>query len=201
MFLFFLLSYYEIKYQYNAVWLKVFFHNSSSQIFFKNSSEALNSNTFHKFSILNEINNNFLINKKFEFLLEYPEVSGYNRWVQSINPIYQSDSTITGYLGIHISWSGRFWGGLSLGSGGYSFLDGSIRRPDWWFAIGSYISYGEINKYPGPAVSESSSSWHTVSICYLWIRIDGTKFKFESKPYKIKTFQIKKMIYYFLFLS
>ena len=189
-------SNYEIINKYNAKWLKIFYHNSSSQIFFKNSEEALNCNTFHKYSILNEINNNFLINNKFEFLLEYPELNGYNRWVQNTNPINQTDSIIPGYNGIHIDWSGVSWGGLARSSSIHTLLDGSTNS--WYFAIGAFTYQPTPDKFPGPVIG---TNYLFVSYCYLYIRIDGTKFQFQSNSQNFSFSQlIFPIIFFFHFL-
>ena len=190
-------SNYEIINKYNAKWLKVFYHNSSSKIFFLNSEEALNCNTFHKYSILNEINNNFLINNKFEFLLEYPELIGYNRWVQSTNPINQADSTIPGYNGIHIDWPGLSWGGLARSSSIYTLLDGNIGLLNWYFAVGSYTYESAPNKFPGPVIN---TNYLYVSYCYLYIRIDGTKFQIQSNYQKNPFPQFKFLIIFFILI-
>ena len=189
----FLNSSYEIKEFNNAKWLKIFYHNSSSQIYFLNKQEALNCKTFHKYSILGEINNKFLINNKFEFLLEYPEILGFNRWTQSANPILQNDFSNLGYQGINISWSGQYWGGLALSSDEGTFLDGSISHIRWFYAIGCYTNTWYIGKFPGPA---TSSTYFPVSYCYLWIRIDGTKFQINSQSKK----SIFKIFYFYIFI-
>ena len=187
-------SFYEIKELYNAKWLKIFFHNSSNQTYFHNKQEALNSKSFQKFSILGEINNNFLNNNKFEFLLEYPEIIGYNRWTQVANPILQNDYSELGYEGINISWSGEYWGGLALSSVTDSFLDGSIFHSFWFYSIGCYSGWWSSNKFPGPA---TSSTRYAVSLCYLWIRIDGTNFQPNTKNKKNLIIYLLFIIHYF----
>ena len=186
----FIFSINEIKRSYDATWLKIFYHNSSNQCFFANQNEALKCDTFQKFSILGDINENFLINGKYEFLLEYPEVIGYNRWVQNVNPIFQSDSSIPGYFGIQISWNTNYWGGLTKSSRStWTLLDGSVGHSDWFYAIGSYVAYGP-SQFPGPN--------RAVSLCYLWIRVDDTKYKIPSNLYQKFKFNYLKLIFNFM---
>ena len=189
-------SKYEIKYLYNAKWLKIFFHNSSNQNFFLNQFEVLNCNSINKYSILNEINEKFKINNKFEFLLEYPNIIGYNRWVQNLNPINQTGSIVEGYEKIETSWEGPYWGGLAISSATtLCFIDGAVSKPDWWFVIGAYQSWGSTITFPGPRFNNPSDTYIAVSSTYLWIRIDGTNFdlQFQSKNQK------KNLISLFLF--
>ena len=188
---------YEIQKKYNAIWLKIFYHNSTSQIFFQNKTEALNCNLFHKYSILNEINNKFLINGKYEFLLEYPELIGYNRWFQTQNPLYQNDNNRIGYSSINLSWTGKYWEGLGLSNNEGTFLDGSNYLNYWWYSIGSINSDGGLNKFPGPAISNTIGYY--VSYVYLWIRIDGTQFQIYSNFYQFN-FKFFLNLIIFLFL-
>ena len=177
---------YEIISKYNAKWLKIFYHYSGEGDSFKNKSEALKCNEKNKYSILNEINEIFLINNKFEFLLEYPELIGYNRWLQSSNPIFQQDSNALGYEGIDISWNVRNWCGLTLSSWTDSLLDGSHYDTWWFYAVGVYNLYSS-NRFPGPDIA--------INEINLWIRIDGSKFNyFNSNLFK------KNFKYFFNYL-
>jgi hypothetical protein len=149
-----------------SVWAKVFYHyNRGGTVLFTSNEEALHSNTSDKFSRL------FLLEKfratdgKFEFLLEYPDdLTGYNRWKQTTNPIVETagNTGVIGYEGISISWSVNYWGGLEYNGGVSSFIDGSVYSTSWFFAIGCKTAWN--NSIPGPNVA--------VSLVELWVRVD-----------------------------
>lgn len=161
-----------IKEQYGATWLRVFHHNSKSgTVLFTSDSEVLNSDTQNKQSILNKIDVFKGNDDKYEFLLEYPQISGYNRWKQSERPQDDnladgnSDAKATGYEAISISWSGNDWGGLTLSTTPDStYIDGSVGSGKWYYSIGAKKAYK--NGIPAP---DGSSLSGTVD---LWIRID-----------------------------
>ena len=135
-------------------WLKVFHHYSGSGEYFNSESEVSFINSTNKFSILGMINNEYKIENKFEFLLEYPQISGYNHWNQSINPLLDLEvpsQQATGYNPISITWSQSSWGGLVKsmpGSG--TIIDGSAGDGMWYYAIGcTHSSWSSFN-FPGP---------------------------------------------------
>ena len=55
-------------------WLKIFHHYSGSGEYFNSESEISFINSPNKYSILGMINNDYKIENKFEFLLEYPQI-------------------------------------------------------------------------------------------------------------------------------
>ena len=171
------------KYEFNTLWLKIFHHKSFNNKYFKNSEEALKSNTSDLYSILYKINDSFKIGNYYEFLLEYPNHNGYNRWKQIQNPLEiiekNDELPVLGYTPINITWNGLYWGGLVKSSYGSSLLDGSTNAQNyWWYAIGSYLPYkGGI---PGPANI-------IVQETILWIKILNleTNLKFKKKIFQI----------------
>ena len=190
------LNLYEIKSTYDAHWLKIFYHNSSNGVYFNNSNDSIFIDTKQKYSILQKIDDSFKYNNKFEFLLEYPELSGYNRWRQNINPINDIEklgiSPANGYEPVQISWNLSIWGGLVKSIYTCSLLDGSVGATTWWFSIGCYYGCWTGEKFPGPNSIE-------VTQVYLWIRIKdfdpfqkiSCKYPFlRSSSFLINTFKI-----------
>ena len=200
-FLFFLI-FYITKDLYNAKWLKIFYHNSTGGIYFSNISHALKSDLPQLYSILGEINDNFKINGYFEFLLEYPEYSGYNRWKQQINPKDNPEfpnQQAIGYQEVSCSWKGQYFGGLVRSSRfSWTLLDGSTGYDNWYYAIGIYAppSIYCYPKFPGPEGSY-------VFEAYLWIRINNqiplnNFLSYNSCKYNL--INIKSFFFKFIFL-
>lgn len=159
-----------IKEQYGATWLRIFHQNSKSgTVVFTSDSEVLNTDTQDKQSVLDKIDVFKGNDDKFEFLLEYPQLSGYNRWKQSEKPQDENiangntDATATGYEAISISWSDNYWGGLTLSTSSSTYIDGSVGSGYWCYAIGTKVPY-----QTGMPSSNSSVSGSVD----LWVRID-----------------------------
>ena len=82
-------------------WYLLFHHFSSSQnpVFFSNEEEAKFSSTENKYSVLSSLNDQFLINGKFEFILEYPSVNSFLQWKQSVNPLFAASNSTAESIG------------------------------------------------------------------------------------------------------
>ena len=158
------------KTAHNTTWKLVFYHNSAKGGYFSSHSEAAKSNTDYKYSIIGEIDEKYKINGTFEFLLEYPTLTGYNRWKQSISPILNQEvlgQAAIGYSPVSLTWSDSCWGGMVKSNDAqYTLLDGASKcGPEyWWYCIGALNDYLRPN-FPGP-------SGISVPEAYLWVRID-----------------------------
>jgi hypothetical protein len=137
-------------------WTLVFRHDVSGG-YFANDAEAdavnENSATPHtetKYSILNKIDS-IKSAAAYEFRLYYPNENKRNHWKQTFDPRSGGSPTspVAGYVAISIDSSGSFWGGLELDSSNNTFLDGSVNHNNWWYSIGSSVSYG--GGMPGPS--------------------------------------------------
>ena len=153
----------------NAYWMLIFYHNSSAGEFFLNEEEALFCHENHKFSILSHINDSYKFKGKFEYLLEYPELEGTNRWRQTNNPLFENENNSTyveGYESVNISFTSNGWSGLAKSTSINTLLDGSRLHNQWYYAIGAYnVSFSGIGPWlPGPGMR--------VYICKLWIRVN-----------------------------
>ena len=165
--IFILISYY-LKKEFGVNWVKVFYHYSGSGDYFINLNETLNCSSTNKYSILSFIDNKFKINNKFEFLLEYPELNGYNRWRQSLHPLENPDISgfVNGYEEISIKWNGGWVGLVKSYHTSYTLLDGWGGVDGWWYSIGSLVKHVTPNTIPGPYKFE-------INNCSLWLRIDN----------------------------
>lgn len=191
-----------------AIWAEVFYHNTNNNtVWFKDTQEALHTNSQYKFSVLDHLEEFRREDDKFEFLLEYPDdlPEQYVRWKQSSNPIkdntttesaYQKDVYVEGYELVHDDWNtDSRWSGLLLNQKGYSLLDGIIGE-NWWYSIGSLISYtdGSGTGIPGPIIG---SVGKTVKSVRLYCRIDNLNNRYKIfkllKTGIIKTKEIKEI--------
>ena len=176
-----LINGYSIKHQNDLNWLLIFHHVSNGSIFFHKNDDASRNIEKKRFSILGYVNTSDfkVVNEKrdsvYEFLIEYPEITGYNQWQQSLFPNDQRTLTQNiDYVPKHISWS-RHFSGLILfydQTNPQSYIDGTIGT-NWHFAIGAYESYYSDDAFPGPcliAATPCKESYHEVN---LWMRIDN----------------------------
>lgn len=175
-----------VKKAYGCTWVRVFHHNSSNGLIdnmFADETEVAKVNLPNKQSVLGYLDTITIADPtiKYEFLLEYPEVTGYNRWYQSENPWTTTvangtgDEVAPGYRAIHISWDTNYWGGLTKSTSTATALNGSVGHSNWYFAIGAYQCWPAscrdasdtttVTGVPGPNVLIKGS-------IDLWMRIE-----------------------------
>ena len=160
----------ETKYELNAAWARVFHHNNHwGAIYYASADEAKDVQEIDKYSVLDNLESYRNTAGKYEFLLQYPDLSstGYNRWKQTDNPAttqgVNNTTELNGYEPIQLSWETNFWAGLALSSASTSTLiDGSPKASTWYYAIGARDRY--YSAIPGPKAA--------VSTVNLWTRID-----------------------------
>ena len=164
---------YEYKIFKGASWKKIFFQDSNIGSY-DDIYDALDSNKPGMYSILKEASSSdHYGDNSYEFLLEYPEKKGYNRWKQNIFPTEQpydnSMEVVPGYFNISTTWTWNSWGGLARSPCQCVLLDGSIGSGFWFYSIGhkgncdSYYN----TTFPGPT--------GRVTKVYLWMRIKDIK--------------------------
>lgn len=148
----------------DATWLRVFHHNNlGGKELWDAISQAENSyDVLHRQSILSYLDN-YKGKDGFEFLLEYSDLNGYNRWIQSTNPLKSAD--VRGYEVVSITWNASNWRGLAKSTSGKALLDGSPGN-NWFYAIGATTNFNGGIPGPGQAVTGSVD---------LWVRIDNLK--------------------------
>ena len=162
---------YVVKEDHGAKWLRIFYHNSQNSEFFSDNREAAFSiNNANKYSILKYLPHIRTYERgKYEFLIEYPGSSGFNRWKQTSNPL--THTTVTGfeYKESDLTWP-IYFDGLSKYTNNLTFLAGCYKK-DWWhFAIGSYTQYKtNVGQFPGQTISTEGGA--LASQVILWIRV------------------------------
>lgn len=156
-----------------AVWLRIFHHNNlnGTELWSSISQSSLEDgyDVLHRQSILAYLDD-YKGESGFEFLLEYSDLEGYNRWIQSTNPLKTTKNSsmtkVPGYQSVSISWNTANWGGLAKSNSGATLLDGSIGNNNWFYAIGAKTNYN--GGIPGPNQVITGS-------VDLWVRIDNLK--------------------------
>ena len=160
-----------------AKWLRIFYHNVPLGGVFKDQEEAKHSISQYKFSIIEDVSRDpmFKYRGKYEFLIQFSDVSGYNWWRQSIFPLFEDDNesigtTVTGYEDVSISWRNNYWGGLAhtvrnIGGCINSLLDGSIKSGLYFYTIGNNNCN---TNYPNTTPSNEDPGASEVT---LWMRV------------------------------
>ena len=174
---YFKLDLYTAKEAYGAKWLKIFYHNSGNESFFDKSNVKYKIDDPNRYSLLKLIPFIRRYDEKYEFMIEYPELKGFNRWSQTKNPL-EVRSPISnkdlGYHPIQITWKGDTFSGLALSNiPNWTFLDGSANRTCWHFAIGAHYSYMEANLFPGPRLGYDPHNYIQINVkqVLLYIRV------------------------------
>ena len=160
----------------DVLWMLIYFYNSDSDDYFVGSSDALYSPcsspsgyNCNKYSIIGSIDDNYRINDKFEFLLEYPSLAGFNQWLQTINLANETETFITEgkpsteYEPISINFHTRYCGGLVKNLNPNTDIDGSTHHEYWYYSIAPY-KYNK-KQYPGPNL-------YDIYMTYLWLRVN-----------------------------
>ena len=149
---------YQYQYFFHIRFLRIFYHDYSSKVAFDSLEEAENVNTQYKFSILNEIDESYKIDGKYEFLLNYSDINNCNWWRQTNFPLEEtlssSDTHVKGYEPLHISWKSNNFGGLEKTPFHFKYncvpclLDGAIYQDKWYYAIGLVKDCSNYNFIP-----------------------------------------------------
>ena len=160
----------QLKKKYGALWQLIFYHDISGGLFDANT--ALVSNEEKRFSAIGMVTSSFKQNNYYEYLLEYPSFSGYNRWQQKIT-IADTTSSQTkediGYKKIHVDFSEKDWGGIARSSQSQTIFDGSPGvNGNYWYSIGATQYYCNKIQFPGLCYASNTDGVQNVS---LWIRI------------------------------
>ena len=183
---------YDVMEAYNATWLKIFDHNSTGSRFFHPSEVKYKTNDTNMYSILKLIPYICRYDEKYEFIIEYPEYHGYNRWSQTTNPLESNSSSEIGFNPITLTWKSDRFSGLTLSNSQLTYLDAS-NNIFWYYAIGAYHSYMNENSFPGPC---DGNQGIVVQKVLLYIRIKDINHLFQyshvrKHPYRpVKLFPV-----------
>ena len=185
-------------------WVLIFHHNSSNKDFFRNKNEALFSTKKNKFSLFGRINDYFKIDGKYEFIIEYPQISRFYQWTQTKNPIDAAAYEDIGFIPNETGY-GSFKG-LALSSAPLNtFLDATVTSGDWYIAIGAYQSWYTDRCFPGPYDPSSGPCFNTVNV---YMRIKEAhklerllSFNLCTKPIRCKTNRVYLNYVFIILLS
>ena len=154
--------YVPIKTFEGATWLRVFHHNVVNNVYWDSVAQSITDggyDSLYKQSVLYNLENYKNKNNQYEFLLEYSDLDGYNRWIQTSNPIDNTEN-VTGYKAVKITWSDNSWYGLATSNSGNTKLDGT-KGTDYYYGIGLLKN----NSVNSKLTSKESTD--------LWVRIDN----------------------------
>ena len=164
---------YEYKIFRGASWLKIFYQDADLGNFTE-VDQAKSCNETGKFSILEKARDmHHYWSDKYEFLLEYPSLQGFNRWQQSIYPLDASNDDVGEFFNVSCSWTVNYWKGLQRYTNGCALLEGSIGNYRWYYAIGMKVNCHRDwpHYFPGPSGKQSK--------VYLWMRVPDIKGAFD----------------------
>ena len=148
------------KEENNATWIEVMYHNPTVEGF-ENEAGAKSKNTLNAYSQLGQLAN-MKYNNQYEFMLKADEASGYNRWIQTSNPV--DTTTVTGYKAVQNSWNTSNFAGL-VHCSGETLIAWTTSTGNWWYAIGMYQG----GRCP---IINSSTLWTTKPI-HFYVRAES----------------------------
>ena len=148
------------KEENNATWIEVMYHNPTVEGF-GNEAGAKSKNTLNAYSQLGQLAN-MKYNNQYEFMIKADEASGYNRWIQTNNPV--DTTTVTGYKAVQNSWNTSNFAGL-VHCSGETLIAWTTSTGNWWYAIGMY-------KNRTCPIINSSSLWTTKPV-HFYVRAES----------------------------
>ena len=154
-------------------YLLIFRQNSINADYFQTDNECLYANSPNKYSILGYINDDFMTDDVFEFILEYPEISEYGHWTQTVNPLEATHETNVNLKESNSSWKKEVeFIGLHKSSVPHGcFLEGSPEpsgnRVIWYFSIATRVEWSYKPIIPGCKVSSTPE----IHEAFLWLKI------------------------------
>lgn len=141
-----------------SVWMLLLWHNYTKVGPFSSKNAALNNDGEYNYSVISELTDEYKINNKFEFMIQYPEVAKDIIWKQSKNPkdedVDDTSEKVSGFRSIF----GVPAGFTGLSSSNYGCLyDGTSAKGSWMFCIGCTSRvYNETMPGPHSFVGEVS---------------------------------------------
>ena len=145
--------------EFDGQWMKVFSHYSGTGEYWSSANnweQAKWNNpdnpSANKYSILDYVKN-FEFNGTYTFKLVYPQYMDRNNiWSQDSNPLDITEVK-DNFVTIETGWGSNYWGGLTRSSYSGTFLDGSNPHGNWYFAVGSTVSWSGSTNFPGPGTA------------------------------------------------
>ena len=151
--------YVPIKQFDGATWLRLYHHNNLEGTVLWDAQAQLLMNdgyeTIHKKSTLYALET-FMHDDKYEFLLEYPQVSDikYNRWTQTSN--FTTSNSVSNYSAKHVDYNTIKFAGLMLCNGTNSVITTTNNIN---YAIGTINGTGGIYGYDNNLITGSTDLW------------------------------------------
>ena len=183
----------------NSLWLLIFHHFAGNGEYF-NEETAKYCKEENRYSILSNITEQFKINRKYEFLISYPEQPPPQIWRQSNFPLYEKEKSegAEGFEPVHITLklgdAKHEFRGLQLSKTSKCLIDGDPDIGYWGVAIGAYdiTSKDYPNQIPSFIIPYPK-------VVNLYIRIP--ELFFNEKCKKCSLFLISKTFLFNYFLT
>lgn len=155
-------------------YMMVFFHNVTNFNFFKTEKEFLFANSNTKYSLFGYLDNRYMYDgKKFEFLLEYPDVEAHFFWTQTVNPWHAQPNSYIGYVERGKSGNPQAtFAGLTKYDGNLTFMDGVNKSNNWYYAVGTRTAWNDLDAMPA-LYWKSTPSIRSLRI---WLRVPSLSF-------------------------
>ena len=173
-----------------------------NQNYFRDEEEFMFTISKYKYSIFKYLDRRFLIDNKYFFLLEYPEIPCRYYFDQNTNPLdAASDSDVEVHIRNQTCIADIQFSGLTRAPSQFpSILDGAITSGDinWFFSIGQKASWESnqipaYTRYNNPKIIEVN----------LWIQVNDLSI-LTHNSYKCScrsSFRFKNCIIFFLLMT
>ena len=164
--------------------------------YFKTEREFLYANQENKYSMFGYFDETLMIDKKFVFLLEYPDGKCFYLFEQTQNPLKINDNEDSGYNDLKHDCEGinSFQGLAKSNNENTTFLDGSIAASDnlkfWHFPIGQKVGWMNQSRIPAYDTIDGIQ----LKEVNLWIQINNfsllSRFKYRFSCVKNNRFSL-----------
>lgn len=156
----------QYKVAHNALWLRIYHHDSTNNDFFRKDNFCYSTNE-KTYAIISDVPYTSLHFPFYTYLLEYKQIPSYQIWRQDN---YLNETSVLGYKKL----KGDDWQKFSglFGSFADNCLDHTGPARGYYYSIGTTANAGYDPYFPGPIIGEK---YYLVKYGDLWIKIDNIK--------------------------
>ena len=178
-----------------SYWMLLFHHDFTGNTLFESKEEAKNSSAPNKYSILYLLNDEYRTMKhnslKYEFIINWPNLTTYYQWRQTKNPLDEEDIIgkfeVDGFEPIRVKENQTKFGGLAKDSN-YSntLLNGQLGHVYWCISVGMLTT--SVIDWANRGIPASCAP---ASIVQLWVKtpfiasISNCRYQSNSRIYRL----------------